>query len=298
MALLISDADGKTEMREGRGMAGGGTVYLMYHELERADGPPCLAEEGYRRYIVTEAQFRNQIRHMLKNSISGISVTEALQLPSAHGVAITFDDGFETDLTVAAPLLREACFSATFYLVVGSIGAAGRLSLPQVRELERFGFEIGCHSMSHPHLTELSGDKLHREIVDAKKELEQMIGKRVDHFSCPGGRWNRSVAELARKAGYRSVTTSRIGVNLPGADPYSLARVAVMRRTTLTLFENMCRGKALWRPRMRELVLKGAKRILGNAHYDKVRSGMLRGRNLASLLPAAGAEQHDRKTGE
>jgi peptidoglycan/xylan/chitin deacetylase (PgdA/CDA1 family) len=37
-----------------------------------------------------------------------------------------------------------------------------------VREFDAQGFEIGCHSMTHPYLSDLSEPELKREIVDAK----------------------------------------------------------------------------------------------------------------------------------
>ena len=277
MGQSISEADDS-----GRGRAAERMVYLIYHELEGAGGAPCTREEGYLRYIVRESEFRRQIAFLCEEGFRGVNVSTALDAPADRNVAITFDDGCESDLTVAAPLLREANFQATFFVVVGKVGTPGHLSLPQLLELQRLGFEIGCHSMSHPHLTDLSGVELRHEIVDAKGELEQMLGRRIDHFSCPGGRWNRRVAELTLGAGYLSVATSRIGLNSPASDPYSLARVGVMRSTTLVEFQAMCQGRGLWRPKMRALVLSSVKRVLGNSRYDRMRSGLLDGKSPAA----------------
>lgn len=258
-------------------------VYLMYHELEPLAGPPCQAAEEYRRYVVTESEFRKQMQYLKDRGWQGTCVGEALRCKDLQTVVITFDDGCETDLTVAAPVLAEAGFRATFYVVVGAIGHPGRLSLRQLRELDRRGGEIGCHSMTHPHLTELDEDQMRLEIQGAKTRLEDMLAKPVDHFSCPGGRWNRKVARIAREAGYLSVTTSRIGVNRAGADPYSLRRLRIMRWTNLAEFSELCRGRGFWRPRARELALDAAKRVLGNSRYDHVRSRLLRLRDPSAL---------------
>ena len=37
-------------------------------------------------------------------------------------MTITFDDGCETDLLVAAPILRQAGFNATFFITWGRLG--------------------------------------------------------------------------------------------------------------------------------------------------------------------------------
>jgi peptidoglycan/xylan/chitin deacetylase (PgdA/CDA1 family) len=145
----------------------------------------------------------------------------------------------------------------------------------QVRELGDAGFEIGCHSMTHPYLDSLNENDLKREIVDAKKQLEEIIGRPVHHFSCPGGRWSLRVAEIARLAGYRSVTTSRIGANGPTSDPFRLARIAVMQGLTLDAFHDLCRGRGLWQRQLRNFAQQKSHQILGNALYDRLRSLIL-----------------------
>jgi len=42
--------------------------------------------------------------------------------------------------------------------------------------------------MTHAYLTDLDDRGLQREIADAKAQLEEILGKTVEHFSCPGGR--------------------------------------------------------------------------------------------------------------
>ncbi|MDP9160200.1 MAG: hypothetical protein M3O09_08215, partial [Acidobacteriota bacterium] len=78
-------------------------VYLMYHELEVPQRPLCQSELGYVRYIVRESSFRAQMQRLPKMGYRGLSVPEALTSSTTPAVAITFDDGCETDLLVAAP---------------------------------------------------------------------------------------------------------------------------------------------------------------------------------------------------
>ena len=58
------------------------------------------------------------------------------------------------NLIAAAPVLREFGFNATFYLTAGSLGTPGYLSASQARDLDAQGFQIGCHSMTHPYLSD------------------------------------------------------------------------------------------------------------------------------------------------
>ena len=47
------------------------TVFLMYHELERPGRPTCRREPGYLRYVVSEANFRVQLDHLVRRAFGG-----------------------------------------------------------------------------------------------------------------------------------------------------------------------------------------------------------------------------------
>lgn len=258
-------------------MAEGRAIYLMYHELQIQGRPLCRAGRSYSCYVVTLRNFQKQLNLLRAKNRRGISVSEALGGASTGkpAIAITFDDGCETDWVGAAPLLADAGFGATFYIVAGFVGQPRYLSPSQLRELAAAGFEIGCHSMTHRYLPGLNPAQLQAEIKEAKERLEQLLGRRVEHFSCPGGRWSRRVAEVARAAGYRSVATSRIGANRQRSDPFCLARVAVLSQTSAPEFERLIQGEKLLRRRMTQMLLDTGKALLGNATYERIRSTLL-----------------------
>ncbi len=218
-----------------------GFVCLMYHELERAGRPLCSQDAGYTRYAVNEADFLLELQRLAAAGIRGWRISEALegQQDGRLGVVISFDDGCETDCLIAAPVLKQLGFGAIFYVVATWVGQRGYLTPDQLRELTTGGFEIGCHSMTHAYLTDLDAAGLQREIVSSRERLEQIIGKPVEHFSCPGGRWNAAVSERCRRAGYRSVATSRIGINRVPGDAFRLARIAVQRDTAPSALESL-----------------------------------------------------------
>jgi hypothetical protein len=252
------------------------TVFLMYHELGLPTRPHTQSEPGYVRYIVDEADFRMQMCWLQKVAWRAMSVGEALTYPPQPGVVVTFDDGCETDLIAAAPVLKEKGYSATFYVTVGFLGKPGFLCRDQLRQLSALEFEIGCHSMTHAYLNDLDSRGLHHEIVNAKSELEQILGKSVEHFSCPGGRYNRRVLQIARDAGYLSLTTSQRRSNSPATNPFVLGRVTILRNTPLRKFQEVCRGQGLWKLRVRDSLRDAAKTVLGNPAYDRLRALLLR----------------------
>jgi len=266
-------------------------VYLMYHEIELPGRAMCQDEPGYQRYVVRNADFEAQMRWLKSEGWRGQSVSEGLGSPPLDGpdlanprlasprlpgVVITFDDGCETDLLTAAPLLRELGFSATFYVTVGFLGRPGFLTRAQLRELAELGCEIGSHSMTHAYLSDLAPEQLVREIAGSRTELAQITGQSIDHFSCPGGRWNSQVIAAARQAGYRSVASSHAIANpTAGAQPFPLGRLAVMRETPLEDFRRLARGHGLWKIRFADSARSALKQALGNSAYDRLRGRLL-----------------------
>jgi len=256
-------------------MAQPGTVFLMYHELAIPGRALCDREPGYTRYVVSASDFRNQMQRLAHENWRGKNVSQAVQSFEANSVCITFDDGCETDLLSSAPALKEAGFAATFYITAGFLGRSGYLSEAQLRSLSALGFEIGCHSLTHPYLTDINDSRLHEETKAAKDRLEQIVGVPVEHFTCPGGRWNERVVEAVKAAGFRTMATSRTGVNFASTDRFALARVAVLMDTTVEQFMRACRGQGLVRTQLQEKARNALKGALGNSVYDSVRALIL-----------------------
>jgi len=249
-------------------------VVLMYHELELPNRTLCQSEPGYIRYVLPVKEFESQMKALHELGFAGVSVSEALNF-SLPSVAITFDDGCETDVLSAAPILQSLGFSATFYAVAGFIGKAGYLSPVQLRELHSAGFEIGCHSMTHPYLPDLDQAALDREITGAKAILEEMLGDKVEHFSCPGGRYDSRTILATKAAGFRTLATSVPRTNTPSSDAYSLGRIAITRGLSPPAFADLCRGQGLWKMQLSGSIRNSAIKILGNRTYDRLRAMLL-----------------------
>ena len=254
------------------------TVFLMYHELKLAERALCDDDPGYVRYVVEESAFRTQMSRVAERAMRGVSVSEWVDAPIAAQarVVITFDDGCETDLIAALPILRQHGFGATCYLTVDFLGRPGFLSHAQACELAGSGIEIGCHSMTHAFLSDLDDAGLRREMVDAKDRLEQLCGVPIRSFSCPGGRHDDRVLPLARAAGYDSVTTSKATRNSSDRPSGLLGRVAVMHDTSLSQFDATLSARDVDSRQARDTLLGLAKSLLGNTLYQRIRGTLLR----------------------
>ncbi len=100
------------------------------------------------------------------------------EVVGAHDVVITFDDGNESDATIALPLLRERGLVATFFVIASRIATAGSLSSIQIREL-----------------------------VDARAMIEAASGRPVTEAACPFGAYDRKTLGLLREMAYHHVYT-------------------------------------------------------------------------------------------
>jgi len=256
-------------------MAAPTIVFLMYHELELTGRKLCQSEPGYVRYILPLEAFHEQMKWIKSAGLRGLCVSEALQSQSDAAVCITFDDGCETDLIAAAPVLAEHGFGATFFVAAGFLGTTGYMTKAQLRELAELGFEIGCHSMTHPYLCDISEPELKREIVDAKQSIEQILGSSIQHFSCPGGRYDLRTLDMAKRAGFVTVSNSEFHANSSATDRYHLGRVAVLRDLPLENFGDLCHGRGLWKKRLQHRTRRGVQRAVGNRIYDKLRATLL-----------------------
>lgn len=79
--------------------------------------------------------------------------------------------------------------------------------------------EIGGHTTSHQHLSQLSETAVRMEMIDNKSYLQNATGRAVEHFAFPyGGRRSNGAreSEIAREAGFRSAVTTRLGALFPG----------------------------------------------------------------------------------
>jgi peptidoglycan-N-acetylglucosamine deacetylase len=131
-------------------------------------------------------------------------------------VTTSWDDGHELDTKMAALLADHGC-RGTFYVSPRSreIPPRNRLSDSSLRDLSS-RFEIGCHTLTHPHLTRIDPTEASREIGDGKQALEDVLGQAVTSFCYPYGDYDRRHVDMIRAAGFLvGRTTRRFSVAVP-----------------------------------------------------------------------------------
>lgn len=157
-----------------------------------------------------------------------ISVTEFD--PSQAAVTLMFDDGEETALTKAKPVLDGRGFSASIAMVTEMIDEPGFLTAQQLRNLQGGGWEIVSHTVTHSDLTTLSSSQIRNELSQSKQAL-QSIGLQVRNFALPFGAYNAFIlAEASRY--YVSARAFEQGNNPQGTFPFDVKVRGVVNATT------------------------------------------------------------------
>lgn len=197
----------------------GGKIILLYHRVENVKSDPHLL-------CVTPLNFEKQVKWLSEN----VNVVPLRQLTSLKTgdfkrklfASITFDDGYSDNLYNAARILRKYNLPSTFFITSGKVGdktpfywdketeipSRGRpLTIKELKRLSSSNLvEIGSHTIKHPHLSTLNSKEQRLEIMKSKKQLENMIGKKVLSFSYPFGKvsdYNKSTLKLVKEAGYK-----------------------------------------------------------------------------------------------
>lgn len=156
-------------------------------------------------------------------------------------ITVTFDDGWETTYTSAAPLLQKYGIHSTQYLLSGTESYPGYLSWDQIVAMQKAGQEIACHTVTHPDLTSITDNNLAHELTGCKATLSQRFGPVTD-FASPYGAANAHTLAAIRQV-YRSQRNingtlvdgaSNFDVNLgTNFDRYNIIGVSVHRDTTV-----------------------------------------------------------------
>jgi peptidoglycan/xylan/chitin deacetylase (PgdA/CDA1 family) len=124
---------------------------------------------------------------------------------------------------------REICRQIEERIPLPEEPMRGRmLNWRQAREMQDGGHSFGCHTMTHPALSQVEPRQYDYELVQSRQLLEQRIGRPAPDFAFPFGLAQDcgSVANLLPGLGYRTATTMSFGVNSPGVDLFRLHRAS------------------------------------------------------------------------
>ena len=185
-------------------------VILLFHQVEETWRPGV----GW-NYV---GQFKRFMFYLKKNHYRVLPVSVLLEegrTYSPKDIIVTFDDGYEDIYEHILPVMEALQFPFAVFPIVDFIGRYNDWDFvvgPRTKHLSELHLKylsennlvtIGSHSLNHLDLNRVSADIAKREIKDSKTKLENIIGKSVDIFSYPFGKYNHDVKKTVIESGYK-----------------------------------------------------------------------------------------------
>jgi peptidoglycan/xylan/chitin deacetylase (PgdA/CDA1 family) len=203
---------------------------LMYHSVP--------AQANYANRLTVSAQaFERQMRFLKERKFNVLTLEELGGLISGkkrippRSVVITFDDGYRDNYSNAFPILQKYALPATIFIIVNEVSRlqGDRLSWEEISQMRDSGLiTFGCHSFGPQPLVDIKEEEeLRRQIVRAKKILEEKIGRPVNTFSYPGGLFSPRIRQLVQEAGYQAAVATNPGKRYPNDDIFALKRLRI-----------------------------------------------------------------------
>jgi peptidoglycan/xylan/chitin deacetylase (PgdA/CDA1 family) len=220
----------------GRGTPGTEPVpILMYHVIN----PPPAGAKFPGLYVDPE-EFAAQMQALDGAGFHAVTMDQMLAnwtrgtpLPKGKPIVVSFDNGYQSQLTKAMPVLRKLGWVGVENVqLTGLPPSQGGLSQSQVERLVKEGWELDTQGISHADLITLDAKALHQQVAVAREEVRRLYGVPVNWFCYPSGHYNATVIAAVKAAGYVGSTTVVPGWASPAEDPYRLPRLRVLGGTS------------------------------------------------------------------
>ena len=188
---------------------------FVYHSIDNSGSPLSTPPDIFDAHL----------SYLRAHGIPILSAGQALSARS--GVAITFDDAYET-IVPFIRAMRAHGEQVTVFVPSALLGQANcwdadRAHIPQLpimssQTLKTLGCEIGAHTRTHPRLPDVSDARLEGELTDPRCDLQ------TDLLAYPYGANDSRVIKAAQQAGYRAAFAIHLGYLTPKTDRMNIPR--------------------------------------------------------------------------
>lgn len=182
-------------------------VIIQYHHVDD-DTPPVTS--------VTSQQFAEHMQYLADNNFNVWPLAKIIRslkdeqpLPD-RVIAITFDDGYNSVVSNALPLLRKHGFPYTIFINTARIGHSQEfMSWEQLQQLKQEGATIANHTTVHSHLVRQRDDesylqwqeRIEKEITQAETVIKRKLGTSPGLLAYPYGEYNSAIKLITRTHG-------------------------------------------------------------------------------------------------
>lgn len=152
----------------------------------------------------------------------------------------TFDDGYSSVFDTAKPIMDEYGFRGVCYIVTGTVGKTGKMTLAQLHKLQDCGWDICSHTVDHKYFItdKLSNVEIERQLLESKRWLiENGFSKGANHFASPGGEFTDAHIPLIKKYYQTHRTVLEMNESFPPANPHQIHIRYPLSSTSLATFQ-------------------------------------------------------------
>lgn len=223
---------------------------------------------------IAKTLFKEQLMMLKDNGYTVISEQQLIAYLQGHGrvpeksVFLTIDDGYESVYTIAYPILKEMGMQATLFVIVKDMEVGSRKGVPmlnwsQLKEMADSNvINVGNHTYdlhwrgNHDSpkyeamilnrtiegqllTNEARQQMILEDVMQARKLIEQRIGKETTSFAYPYGVYDTVAERAIKQAGYLIDYSTQSGTNLFGSGTIHIKRVDSSNRVSVEALKGL-----------------------------------------------------------
>ena len=212
-----------------------GLPVLMYHFFYDAS----KGQKGADNNWMEISAFEKQMKYLSDNNFYFPTwkevedyIDKKIELPS-KSIVITIDDGDESFIKLAIPIIEKYNVKATSFVVTSWNGDW----LPKTYKSNHLDFQSHSHDM---HRAGANGkgrfvNLSYKEALEDVTKSKNIIGN-CKVFCYPFGHYNNTTIKVLKDAGYNLAFTTNGGRVYPGANKFALPRVRMSKGVSLQNF--------------------------------------------------------------
>jgi len=193
-----------------------------------------ISSDNYSNIDTNEQSFKTFVQRIFDNGYKLCSSSFYFSCSDKSNLIIcTFDDGYTGVKEYGLPILKEFGFTATVFVCCDYIGKTNYWNLKDKKNrnhmntfdlhtLQKEGWEIGSHGLSHRSMLKLSDEDLQNELSLSKKLLELEFGE-IHSYAYPYGDYNE-YCKSQTALFYHIAFALTQGGTLNGIDNYQIRR--------------------------------------------------------------------------
>lgn len=178
---------------------------IFYHHIEPIGQ---AKKEGHDKLTVDVNYFDKQMRYLVEHGYRSITAEELANAIVGHNnlgkvVVVTLDDGYMDTYTYAYPIAKKYGIILNLMIPTGLLNNPGYMSWDNLKEMVNSGTVFAYdHTWSHYSLPRGDEKKIEMEVLTAKNQLEQNLGKTVKIFTYPYGSSDQKTVNVLKKNGF------------------------------------------------------------------------------------------------